>query len=90
LKYFNYYDIQPFEQRYRAQIINSFSGFKNANLKGNHDNDFKSNLGHLSSVIYTWASPALIDLIMRPNNGERHTLDNSIALKHYTIYQVSI
>lgn len=89
LKHFTCNDIKSLEQRYRAQFINSLSGFKSANLIGTYDKEFNSNLAMISSVIHLGADPALIGFIMRPDNGERHTLDNIITSKHYTINQVS-
>ena len=82
-------EIQSLNQRYRAQLINSLSGFKSANLIGTQDANGKSNLAIISSVVHLGASPALVGFIMRPDNGERHTLDNIITSKHYTINQVS-
>ncbi len=82
-------DIQSFNQRYKVQLINSLSGFKSANLIGTQDGDGKSNLAIISSVVHLGANPALVGFVMRPDNGERHTLDNIITSKHYTINQVS-
>jgi flavin reductase (DIM6/NTAB) family NADH-FMN oxidoreductase RutF len=77
------------ESRYRAKFINSLSGFKSANLIGTQDTSGKSNLALFSSVVHLGASPALVGFVMRPDNGSRHTLDNIINTKHYTINQVS-
>ncbi|PKI17334.1 flavin reductase family protein [Colwellia sp. 12G3] len=77
------------ENRYRAKFINSLSGFKSVNLIGTQDSDGQSNLAIFSSVVHLGASPALVAFVMRPDNGARHTLDNIIDTKHYTINQVS-
>jgi flavin reductase (DIM6/NTAB) family NADH-FMN oxidoreductase RutF len=82
-------DIQSLNQRYKTQLINSLSGFKSVNLIGTHDSAAKSNLAIISSVVHLGTSPALVGFVMRPDNGERHTLDNIINSKHYTINQVS-
>lgn len=82
-------DIKSLNQRYKAQLINSLSGFKSANLIGTQDTAAKSNLAIISSVVHLGASPALVGFVMRPDNGERHTLDNIINSKYYTINQVS-
>jgi flavin reductase (DIM6/NTAB) family NADH-FMN oxidoreductase RutF len=39
--------------------------------------------------VHLGSSPALIGFVMRPDNGQRHTLDNIINLEHYTINHVS-
>jgi flavin reductase (DIM6/NTAB) family NADH-FMN oxidoreductase RutF len=77
------------DSRYRAKFINSLSGFKSANLIGTQDDNGQSNLAIFSSVVHLGASPALVGFVMRPDNGSRHTLDNIISTKHYTINQVS-
>jgi flavin reductase (DIM6/NTAB) family NADH-FMN oxidoreductase RutF len=75
--------------RYRAKFVNSLSGFKSANLIGTQDLNGQTNLAIFSSVVHLGASPALVAFVMRPDNNSRHTLDNILATKHYTINQVS-
>lgn len=82
-------DFANMESHYRAKFINSLSGFKSANLIGTLDKDGNTNLAMFSSVVHLGASPALVGFVMRPDNGSRHTLDNIIQTKHYTINQVS-
>tara|TARA_R110000737_G_scaffold351021_1_gene391896 strand:- start:142 stop:801 length:660 start_codon:yes stop_codon:yes gene_type:complete len=74
--------------RYRAQLINSLSGFKSANLIGTRDEQGNNNLAMFSSVVHLGASPALVGFITRPNSVARHTLANIIHTKHFTINQV--
>lgn len=77
------------ETQYRAKFINSLSGFKSVNLIGSKDFNGNTNLAIFSSVVHLGASPALVGFVMRPDNGSRHTLDNIINTKQYTINQVS-
>jgi len=77
------------EVRYRANFINSLSGFKSANLIGTQDSLGNCNLAIFSSVVHLGASPALVGFVMRPDNGSRHTLNNITETKCYTINQVS-
>jgi flavin reductase (DIM6/NTAB) family NADH-FMN oxidoreductase RutF len=77
------------ESRYRANLINSLSGFKSANLIGTCNSQGQTNLAIFSSVVHIGASPALVGFIMRPNNVSRHTLENIQQTKQYTINQVS-
>ncbi|MDO7086629.1 flavin reductase [Pseudocolwellia sp. AS88] len=77
------------EQRYRAKFINSLSGFKSANLIATKNTDGQTNVAIFSSVVHLGASPALVGFIMRPDNTDRHTLNNIVSTKHYTINQVS-
>ncbi|MDN2664439.1 flavin reductase family protein [Psychromonas sp. 14N.309.X.WAT.B.A12] len=75
--------------RYRARFINSLSGFKSANLIATQDNQGNTNVAIFSSIVHLGASPALVGFIMRPDTGQRHTLDNIIETQTYTINQVS-
>lgn len=76
-------------QKYRAKFINSLSGFKSANLIATQNTEGQTNVAIFSSVVHLGASPALVGFIMRPDNNDRHTLNNIVSTKHYTINQVS-
>ena len=75
--------------RYRAQLINSISGFKSASLVGTRSDEGYCNLAIFSSVIHLGSNPALIGFISRPETVERHTLRNIKQTKQFTINQVS-
>ena len=77
--------IQEMEQRYRAQFINSLGGFKSVVMLGTQDLHGKTNLAIFSSFFHIGANPALCGLIVRPDNGDRHTLNNILATEFYTI-----
>jgi len=77
------------EDRARAHFINSLSGFKSANLIATKSQNGLCNLAMISSVVHLGAAPALVGFIMRPDNGERHTLANIIETNSYTINQVA-
>jgi flavin reductase (DIM6/NTAB) family NADH-FMN oxidoreductase RutF len=76
-------------ERHLARFVNSLSGFKSANLIATHDGENNSNVAIFSSVVHLGASPPLVGFIMRPDNNDRHTLDNILQTKQYTINQVS-
>lgn len=75
--------------QYRAQLINSLSGFKSANLIATCNEDGQTNVAIFSSVVHLGASPALIGFVVRPNSVARHTLENIKQTKQYTINQVN-
>ncbi|MBA6391008.1 flavin reductase [Colwellia sp. BRX10-3] len=89
MKYINHDDLVNMAPRYRAQIINSLSGFKSANLIGTRNEKNINNLAIFSSVFHLGASPALVGFISRPDSVERHTLKNIQQTKQFTINQVS-
>ena len=69
-------DLDELEQRYRANLINSLSGFKSAVLLGSSDGK-TNNLAIISSVVHVGANPPLLGMIMRPHTVQRDSLDNS-------------
>lgn len=81
--------LSQLERRYRAQLINSLSGFKSANLIGTQDTLGRTNLAIISSVFHLGADPALVGFISRPDTVQRDTLANIIATGSYTINQVN-
>jgi len=75
--------------RYRAQLINSISGFKSASLIGTCDAENVRNLAIFSSVIHLGSNPAYIGFISRPDSVKRHTLNNIKRTQQFTINHVS-
>ena len=80
-------DIGAMEQRYRANFVNSLSGFKAANVVGTRS-DESENLAIISSVFHIGANPPLLGLLMRPHTVVRDTLENLLSGGHYTINHV--
>ena len=76
------------ESRYRARFINSLTGFKSANLVGTVDQQGNPNLAIVSSVVHIGSNPPLIGFINRPNSVERHTLENILATKSFTLNSI--
>ncbi|MFQ3230688.1 flavin reductase family protein [Reinekea sp.] len=77
------------DQRFRAHLINSLSGFKSANLIGTQDTEGNTNLAIVSSVFHLGAHPPLIGMIIRPHSVARHTFENILEAGCYTINQVN-
>jgi flavin reductase (DIM6/NTAB) family NADH-FMN oxidoreductase RutF len=89
MQYINQDELVSMAPRYRAQLINSLSGFKSANLIGTCNKEDINNLAIFSSVFHIGASPALVGFITRPNSVVRHTLENIQQTKQFTINQVN-
>lgn len=81
-------DIQQLEQRYRTAFVNSLAGFRQAVLVGTKSAAGLSNLAIFNSLIHLGANPALFGLINRPDSVPRHTLQNIIDTKEYTLNYV--
>jgi flavin reductase (DIM6/NTAB) family NADH-FMN oxidoreductase RutF len=86
-QYFSKNDIAQMEQRYRANFINSLSGYKSAFLvatKGEQN----SNLAIFNSIFHLGANPSLLGMVSRPNSVPRHTLENMRAHQYFTLNHV--
>lgn len=81
-------ELASLEQRYRAHFINSLGGFKSLVMLGTRSVQGNTNLAVFSSFFHLGASPALCGLIVRPDNGDRHTLNNIMSTELYTINHV--
>ena len=84
------HDIQSMELRQRTRLVNSLSGYKSANLIGTVDRHGQVNLAIVSSVIHLGSNPPLFGFIVRPHNSRRHTLENILDTKHFTINAISV
>ncbi|MFS1948905.1 flavin reductase family protein [Vibrio lentus] len=81
-------DIQTMDQRERARLINSLSGFKSANLIGTCDKQGLENLAVVSSVVHLGSNPPLFGFVVRPAESRRHTLENILETRHFTINSI--
>lgn len=89
MKQFSRSEIDNLEKRMRANLINSLSGYKSANLIGTISARGVTNLAIFSSVVHLGANPPLLGLIMRPvGQVERHTYENIRQNNFYTINHI--
>ena len=65
---------QSWERFYRANFINSLTGFKSSSLIGTINAQGVPNLGMFSSMVHIGSDPALIGYINRPVAAAPHTL----------------
>jgi flavin reductase (DIM6/NTAB) family NADH-FMN oxidoreductase RutF len=81
-------DIQSWERFYRANFMNSLTGFKSVSLIGTADKNGNNNLGIFSSIVHIGSDPALVGYINRPRKAAPHTLANIEATGIYTINHI--
>ena len=83
--------IEQLEKRRRAALINCLPGFKSVVLVGTVNSHGDTNLCVVNSCFHVGASPALLGMIIRPapEGTERHTLDNILSTRHYSLNAVS-
>ena len=79
---------QSWERFYRANFINSLTGFKSASLIGTVNAQGVPNLGIFSSIVHIGSDPALIGFINRPIAAAPHTLANIKANGFYTVNHI--
>ncbi len=87
-KRINKQEILEMESRFRANFINSISGFKSVGLIGTVSQDKKTNLAIFSQVFHLGANPALMGFIVRPDVSPRHTLENIEQMKFFTFNHI--
>jgi flavin reductase (DIM6/NTAB) family NADH-FMN oxidoreductase RutF len=81
-------DLNAMARVYRANLINSISGYKPAMLIGTKNVDGMLNLAIFSSIVHLGADPALIGFIQRPVGVSGDTFRNIMETKQYTINHV--
>jgi len=82
--------LNQYESRYRALLINSLAGVKQAVLIGTRSRDGVSNLAIFNSLIHIGANPPLWGLLCRPDVVKRDTLNNILETSQYTINYVDV
>lgn len=81
--------IENMDQRFRANFINSVTGYKSANLLGTIDKEGIPNLAVFSSVTHLGSHPPLVGFITRPTVVPRHTYLNIKETGVFTINHVN-
>lgn len=81
--------IKEADRIFRLNLINSITGIKPGNLIGSISENGDENLAIFSSVVHLGSSPPLLGFIVRPEGDvRRHTLENLLSKKVYTINQI--
>jgi flavin reductase (DIM6/NTAB) family NADH-FMN oxidoreductase RutF len=81
-------ELNSYYRFYRANLINSLSGFKSASLIGTKNKEGISNLAIFSNIVHLGADPALIGFVNRPLEAAPHTLTNIESTGVYTINHI--
>lgn len=82
-------DILAMDTRFRANFINSLTGFKSLALIGTQNEKRHTNLAIFNSLFHLGAHPPYIAFVVRPDSVERHTLANILETGFYTINHVN-
>ena len=77
------------EQRFKVQFFNSIVGFKNVCLIGTQNKEGILNLAIFNSLVHIGSNPPLLGVIFRPDSVARHTYENILNSKEFTINLIS-
>ena len=79
------------DKRQRVALINSLPGFKPVVLVGTVNEESRTNVCVINSCFHVGADPALMGMIIRPapEGTERHTLENILATRAYSVNAVT-
>lgn len=80
--------IKTWDRFYRANFINSLSGFKSVTLIGTISREGNPNLAIFSNVVHVGANPAMVGFINRPKEAAPHTIANIETTGEYTMNHI--
>jgi flavin reductase (DIM6/NTAB) family NADH-FMN oxidoreductase RutF len=80
--------LDQLHSRFRANLINSATGYKTANLIATKSTDGITNITVFNSFVHLGANPPLIGFILRPTTVPRDTYKNIQETGFYTINHI--
>lgn len=89
MKHFDSSILTKLPNRYRANLINSATGYKSCNLLGTVAPSGTSNLAIFNSVVHIGSNPPLLGFILRPLTVKRDSYNNFKSAGYFTVNQVS-
>jgi flavin reductase (DIM6/NTAB) family NADH-FMN oxidoreductase RutF len=81
--------IMTMQKQERVHFVNSIAGFKSVCLIGTQNNLNQTNLAIVSSLIHIGSNPPLLGVIFRPGAVERHSLENILLTKYFTVNHIN-
>ena len=88
MKHYDIAEIQGWSRIYRANFVNSLSGFKPVSLIATVNKAGQPNLAIFSNIVHLGADPALVGFINRPKEAAPHTIRNIEETGFYTINHI--
>lgn len=85
-----YSEILTLERNYRANLINSITGFKSVSLLGTKHENGNLNLAIFSQIFHVGANPPLIGVLFRPEStlGGNHSFKNVRNTEYFTLNHI--
>ena len=81
--------IMTMQKQERVHFVNSIAGFKSVCLIGTQNNLNQTNLAIVSSLIHIGSNPPLLGVIFRPGVVERHSLENILSTRFFTVNHIN-
>ncbi|UZO80520.1 flavin reductase family protein [Aquimarina sp. ERC-38] len=88
MKHFSQEELLTAPSRYRANLINSCTGYKSCNLIATQNQKGITNVAIFNSVIHIGSNPPMLGFILRPLSVPRHTYANFKENEYFTVNQV--
>jgi flavin reductase (DIM6/NTAB) family NADH-FMN oxidoreductase RutF len=88
-KHIDFEAIMAMDKQERVNFINSIGGFKSVCLIGTQNESGQSNLAIIDSLMHIGSNPPLFSIIFRPGVVERHTMENILEAKFYTVNHIN-
>ncbi len=88
MNHFTSKDLNELPSRYRANLINSCTGYKPCNLLATKDSNGVTNLAIFNSIIHIGSNPPMLGFILRPTTVPRNTYKNIKETGVFTVNQV--
>lgn len=88
MKHYSIEEIYGWDRIYRANFINSLSGFKPVSLISTKSRSGMNNLAVFSNIVHIGSDPALVGFINRPKDAAPHTIGNIEQTGSYTINHI--
>ncbi len=88
MKHFNAELLKELPSRYKANLINSCTGYKSSNLLGSISSSGNSNLAIFNSVVHIGSNPPMLGFILRPLTIRRDSYNNFKTAGAFTVNQV--
>jgi flavin reductase (DIM6/NTAB) family NADH-FMN oxidoreductase RutF len=81
--------LMTMQKQERVHFVNSIAGFKSVCLIGTQNNLNQTNLAIVSSLIHIGSNPPLLGVIFRPGVVERHSLENILSTRFFTVNHIN-
>lgn len=88
MKHFSTSILEELPSRYRANLINSCTGYKSSNLLGTISPAGHTNLAIFNSVVHIGSNPPMLGFILRPLTVRRDSYNNFKSAGAFTVNQV--